>query len=284
MALEGVTSDILDSVKVVLKDKIAELISVLLKELTPELLNLARDFIENYVIENDFVCLAVQNSLISFKEEVSSFNKKFSRIINEQLDMREDAYWKYARSERLLGLYNECINSEPCYIPREFRKDKFHVMSKEELDIVKKMELKEIQLQCEILSCRRDEFSKRCIDIEKEVENIVHQSNMSEKATKNRIARWHSLVMQDITKAEKKWDIKIDGMRAAYEKDKTTLLENQEKRLKTTHSTKSTIPSDFFRVTSKDIANTSDKTEADIRDLSENNSTSNTKINGTEEE
>ena len=85
MALEGVTSDILDSVKVVLKDKIAELIPMLLKELTPELLNLARDSIENYVIENDFVHLAVQNSLISFEEEVSSFNKNFSRIINEHL-------------------------------------------------------------------------------------------------------------------------------------------------------------------------------------------------------
>ena len=70
-------------------------------------------------------------------------------------------------------------------------------------------------------------------------------------------------------------------MRSAYEKDKTTLSKNQENRLK---MTKSSIPSDFFRVTSNDIVNTSDKTEADIKDLSDINSTSTTKMNSSEEE
>ena len=41
------------------------------------------------------------------------------------------------------------------------------------------MELKEMQLQCEILTCRREEFSKRCSYIDKVVEETVKKSNIS---------------------------------------------------------------------------------------------------------
>ena len=238
MALEGVASDILDSLTIALKEKITEFIPNLLKDLTPEIVNLARSSIEDYIINNDLLQHSVRDSLISYEEEVSTFTKNFAPTMNEQLNLREDAYWKFTRCERLLGLYNECMNSEPAYVPRKFRKDKFHVMSKEELDIVNKMELKEMQLQCEILTCRREEFLKRCSDIDKVVEDIVKKSNMSEKATQNRIARWHFIVKEDVETIHKKWDTQINGMRSSFEKDKTFLLKHQEDRLKKNVPTK----------------------------------------------
>ena len=41
-------------------------------------------------------------------------------------------------------------------------------------------------------------ISKSCSDIDKVVEDIVKKGNMSERATQNRIARWHTLVKKDV--------------------------------------------------------------------------------------
>ena len=46
-------------------------------------------------------------------------------------------------------------------------------------------------------------------DIDKEVEDLINQSNMSTKATQNRLKRWQDLVQNDITTTNKKWDEKM---------------------------------------------------------------------------
>ena len=75
MALEGVASDILDSITIALKEKITEFIPNLLKDLTPEIVNLAKSSIEDYIINNDLLQHSVRDSLISYEEEVSTFTK-----------------------------------------------------------------------------------------------------------------------------------------------------------------------------------------------------------------
>ena len=122
------------------------------------------------------------------------------------------------------------------YIPKKFIKDNYHVMSKGELHIVDKMELTEFQLECKLLTCREKEFYKRCVDIDKEVEDLINQSNMSTKATQNRLKRWQDLVQDDITATNKKWDEKIAFMKSAFEKDKVSLKQHQQNRIKDSKS------------------------------------------------
>ena len=68
-----------------------EFISNLLKDLTPEILNLAKSSIEDYIINNDLLQHSVRDSLISYEEEVSIFTKNFVLSINEQSNLREEA-------------------------------------------------------------------------------------------------------------------------------------------------------------------------------------------------
>ena len=62
-------------------------------------------------------------------------------------------------------------------------------MLKEELHIVNKMELKEFQSECEILTFRKEECYRCCVVMDKEVEDIINQSNMSTEAIHNRLKR-----------------------------------------------------------------------------------------------
>ena len=93
------------------------------------------------------------------------------------------------------------------------------------------MELKEFQLECEILTCRKEEFYKRCVDIDKEVEDLINQSNMSTKATQNRLKRWQDLVQNDIKATNKKGEENIAFMKSAFEKDIVSLKQHQQSRI-----------------------------------------------------
>ena len=236
MALDGIATEVLNSVKDILREKIVELIPSLMKEVTPELVSLAKASIENYIIDNNLLSTSVKDSLLQIDQEIDTFTKNFADVINGHLNRRDDVCWKYTRCVRLLDLYNECMLEEAMYIPKKFRKDKYHFMSKEELHILNKMELKEFQLECEILTCRKEEFYKRCVDIDKEVEDLINQSNMSTKATQSRLKRWQDLVQDDITATNKKWDEKIAFMKSAFEKDKVSLKQHQQNRIKDSKS------------------------------------------------
>ena len=91
------------------------------------------------------------------------------------------------------------------YIPKEYRHDKYHIMSRQELNIVTKMGLKRFQGECEILKCRREEFLNRVTLIDQEIEDLINQSNLSPKATKKLLDRWRELCTEDTTKVDREY-------------------------------------------------------------------------------
>ena len=70
-------------------------------------------------------------------------------------------------------MYTECMESEPLYIPRKFRSDRYHVMSEAEITIINTRDFKRFKSECEILRIRRDEFEQRMSQIGEEVYNFI---------------------------------------------------------------------------------------------------------------
>ena len=252
MSVEGIASEVMDKLKDLLLEKMSEMIPKLLndimlpsifKEITPSVIDIAKDVVETYLRDNNIVQQRVEECSVSTEAEFQSFKNSFSTLMNEKLKKREEEYYKYARCENLLNIYGQCMQMEPLYIPRQFRSDKFHVMSKEELHIITKMDLKTFQSRCEILRIRREEFSSRAIAIDKEVEELIEQTNMSSAARKKCLERWQLLLQEDIDKVNKKWVKKIEGMSKAFERDREFLQKHQQTRIKETPTTK-TCPSD----------------------------------------
>ena len=220
MSVEEVTKSVLESLKVILKEKLTELVPTLMKEIEPDLIKYAKESIEDFVIDNNLLLETVKETLLSTDEEVEQFLESFASLCDEKLVERESNYWKFTRCDRLLNLYNDCLQCEPMYIPKQFRSDKYHVMSRQELNIVIKMGLKRLQGECEIMNCRKEEFLNRVQLIDQEIEELINQSNLSPKATKILLDRWKTFYVKDTTKVDKKWDKRIESTKRAFEKDK----------------------------------------------------------------
>ena len=231
MSVEEVTKSVLESLKVILKEKLTELVPTLMKEIEPDLIKYAKESIEDFVIDNNLLLETVKETLLSTDEEVEQFLESFASLCDEKLVERENNYWKFTRCDRLLNLYNDCLQCEPMYIPKQFRSDKYHVMSRQELNIVIKMGLKRLQGECEIMNCRKEEFLNRVQLIDQEIEELINQSNLSPKATKILLDRWKTFYVKDTTKVDKKWDKRIESTKRAFEKDKKFLSQHQENRV-----------------------------------------------------
>ena len=231
MSVEEVTKNVLESLKVILKEKLTELVPTLMKEIEPDLIKYAKELIEDFVIDNNLLLETVKETLLSTDEEVEQFLESFASLCDEKLVERESNYWKFTRCDRLLNLYNDCLQCEPMYIPKQFRSDKYHVMSRQELNIVIKMGLKRLQGECEIMNCRKEEFLNRVQLIDQEIEELIYQSNLSPKATKILLDRWKTFYVKDTTKVDKKWDKRIESTKRAFEKDKKFLSQHQENRV-----------------------------------------------------
>ena len=59
--------------------------------------------------------------------EMVTFDRLHGKIMDDFLIKREREYYKFARCENLLQLYEECLDSD--YVPKQFRSDKYFVMS-----------------------------------------------------------------------------------------------------------------------------------------------------------
>ena len=127
---------------------------------------------------------------------------------------REQAYYRYAKLEHYLDLYAECMQSEPLYIPKKFRKDNQHVVSPSEVPVLRKMEIDSFRAECEILCIKRDEYTAKCITFDNELQNIIAQYDCSEVVKSKLHERWETLINEDIARINGKWKKKIFSIRS----------------------------------------------------------------------
>ena len=55
-------------------------------------------------------------------------------------------------------MHGECLQEKSMYIPHKFRNEKTYVTSQEELNIVRKNDVNNLQSECEIVKLRKNNF------------------------------------------------------------------------------------------------------------------------------
>ena len=90
MSLDEVSDSVMESLKVILKERLIELVPILMKEITPELIKHAKESIEDLIIDNNLLHETVKESLVSTEEEIKQFKNSFASLCNEKLVEREN--------------------------------------------------------------------------------------------------------------------------------------------------------------------------------------------------
>ena len=249
MSLEGITNEVMETLKrlliekmielvpTLLADEITELIPTVLQEATPNIIARSKDMIEQFVISNsDTLKHTLSASFARTKAECKEFDKKHGRYIDRLLSDREKVYYKFARCKHMVILYDECLNGEQPYVPKKFRSDNYHVKTAEELDIVNRFDLEHFRGEREILRIRRDEYENECIAIDTKMIQLLEKANLSDDAEKKCLADWQKLIEQDITRIEKKRESKNNSTKRSFEKDKLFIAGHQRNRIKKSNS------------------------------------------------
>ena len=128
------------------------------------------------------------------------------------LQKRKDFVHKFTRCERLLDLYGECLQEEPMHIPCKFRNDKAYVTSQEELNIVRKNDLNNLQSECEVLKLRKNNLLENIANQDKILEEKLREGKINQQVKKEILFYWDYDVTKEIENVNKKWDTKILGM------------------------------------------------------------------------
>ena len=232
MSAENISEDIMESIKATILENISQLIPQLIQEITPSIIDLTKDIITKFLRENNNIQESIKRSVITCEKEVKNFKQMNQRYMSAKLDKREDEYYKNARCNHMLSLYNDCLSNEPLYIPRKFRSDSYHVTSEAELSIITKMDLKKFQSECEILKLRQDEYAKRISEIDQEIDQFIIDANVSSEAQQKLLDRWNTCITEDVNKIEKKWDSKTESTKKAFEKDRLYHQNHQQNRVR----------------------------------------------------
>ena len=158
----------------------------------------------------------------------------------EHLGHRSNKYWQYMRCVNNLDLYTECLDEEPMYIPRVFRKDKTHYRTEEEKHVNEKMNFQRIKAEMEILRIRKDNYYQE-LELKDQEDELYFEREIEDKEIRDNIHEiWNASTKKDEEAIEEKWVMKIEGVRKSFKKDKIIMKVNDEKHAtKTTNSARS---------------------------------------------
>ena len=74
---------------------------------------------------------------------------------------------------------------KPKFVPREFRKDNYFTFNDTEKDIIRNLGIKRLEIECQLLESRRNEFTKRIFNIDKHVKSFIEDGQISSEAKSN---------------------------------------------------------------------------------------------------
>ena len=222
--------EVLPDVIVKILPNILTMFPTLMKDIIPHIMPLIVNACKDEINNTTLTRQTSTSANVNVQREVDHFLRTKGKIIDAILERRETAYYRYAKCEHHLDLFGECMESQPMYIPKKFRKDNQHVVVQSELAVIKRQELSDFRSECEITRIRRDEYTAKCIQCDDEVKNILHTSNLSEDAVSKLQERWDNLINGDIDRINTKWKKKISGTRETYKKDEAEVLRREAAR------------------------------------------------------
>ena len=224
--LESFTSSILPTVfeEVIRNALVSELLPILKKEIvevTTTVINQMKSEVTNDVHWRQFSTL-----------DVEKFLTENAEILNKHEAQRDNALHKAKRLEYLLRLNEEQITSNPPYVPKKFRKDRYHVKSERELDILRNRELNDMKSEMEIWELRMIE-NKRRVQLQDDLVAIFLNERIQNPYIKEEVIKtWNKNNRKEEERIEKVWTRKIREMKASFEKDKEYIQNHNKTRYK----------------------------------------------------
>ena len=123
------------------------------------------------------------------------------------------------------------MQEEPLYVPRNFRRDTYHMTSQAELHIINKADFNRFQTECEIFKLRRDDLSNKMFQIDEEIEKYINGTQLSPEAKEKLQNRWNKCINEDKVRIDSKRKLKIVSTQKAASKDKEFYKNHQLTRL-----------------------------------------------------
>ncbi len=202
---------------------VLSILPTLVKELMPTIVDLCKTEIRDALKSQK----TSAQETIDVQKSIDNFKRIHKKEIDNLISKREDTYYRYAKCEHYLDIYAECMQAEPLYVPKKFRKDEEHIVAESERPVRIKMEIDYFRSECEVTRIRRDHYTEKCTSFDNEHEEILRKSNLSEVAKTKLRERWNVVINEDIDRVNAKWKKKIASLKTAFEKDKAEI---QKKR------------------------------------------------------
>ena len=213
--------------KEALLEAITEILPRIIEEITPLILEKSKSVIEQNAPSLFLNSAPVENrNDRNIREECDKFVYDNQNTWNTKLHDRKDVMYKFLRCDKLILLYNNCLEEEPMYIPRKFRNDRVHIMNDNEKNIYDKLALQKLKTEMEILTNRREHFRNKLDGIDNELKQFIESKNIRELLKKEIESEWQENCEKQYTRLDEIWKKKIEGTMKGFEKDKSYLRRN----------------------------------------------------------
>lgn len=165
-------------------------------------------------------------------EDAMKFMQDHKETFNKHEGIRDDAYWKATRYYEIVKLYEQVLNESPVYVPRKFRRDKYHIMSAAELEILQRREVNELKSEIEVFKLR-EERNRKKVELQDDLVTIFVNENVQNPYLKEAILRsWNDKNRNEMERVTRVWHGKIEGVKKAFDKDKEFIRRHNETRVK----------------------------------------------------
>ena len=201
-------------------EEIAEIVYEKIKTLLLEQFNDLLNYF-NTELRLSNIPQTITNNKVTIPKEAKSFKDEHWEFFEEKLKYREKEYYKFARCEHLLELYDEYMKKEPIFVPREFRKDNYFTLNDAEKEVIRNLGIKRLETECQLLDLRRNEFTKRIHTIDKQVKSFINNGQISNEAKSWLQNRWDECTKEDIKRMKEKWSKKIKSTKKRHSQDET---------------------------------------------------------------
>ena len=206
-----------DLVITVLMPTMESRISTTLNELVR---NLHIDIAEE-VQRNNYSKRDAENFLQRYSEKFKAWEKYFKESLE-----------KATRLEQLIKLNEEGLKETPVYVPRQYRRDKYHIKSAMELEVLKLGEISQMKSEMEIFKLRVLENLRRMEDLDNEISTFVTRSVQDPLVRAEVLKIWESRKRNRVDICNQYWIKKIISTKKTIAKDKEYIPQHNNTRFK----------------------------------------------------
>ena len=227
--MERIKNAVVEKVTDVLPGCVADILPGCIADVLPGILVEVFPKVVSQILPNIITTMEENTkSAMVAKKEAERVMKENATKINGCLKERKKLFGQHHRCVSLLGLWDECLEAR--YIPRKFREDKFHVNDREELEIIKRRSLANLQCQYDLLSKRKPEFLRKAVQKDDSMIDFIESLPISREAKVEASDLWKKKTDIDEESVKQEWEKKIKEMKEAFGKDKETLDERNRSR------------------------------------------------------